>query len=140
MKIAIPTDDGVSFAGHTGRATGLAIFEVADGIAQQLEVRWRELPEGQQDHSHGHGVGEHSCSAENGHQGHSHGAILDLLADCDVLLAVGAGPRLVRDLAMQGVIVKFCRHASLAEAASLFAKGTLDLTDVSGCDHSGHHH
>jgi len=140
LKIAVPTDDGVAFAAHTGRAAGFAVFEIADGAILSTEMRWKEILEGVSAPAHSHPHNDHNCGAGGEHQGHSHNEILDIISDCKALLAVGAGPRLIMDLRRRGIEVLFCSYPTAKAAAEAFAGATFEALGESGCDCHSHRH
>ena len=142
MRLAIPSDDGVTIAQHTGRARGFVVYEISGDACRRLAFRNGSVPIGSAPaQACGQGTGDcaHSTSGAAGHHSHqSHGSILELIGDCEVMVACGAGPRLVNDLARKGVRLMFCRERTVEDAARLFTKGKLDIQPEGTCDH--HHH
>ena len=123
MRIAIPTDDSVHIAGHTGRAGAVAIFEIQDGTVTQLEIRQNTFTG---HHQHGHADHEECGHGSHGNGGgHSHNALIEALRDCEVMIARGMGPRLVNDLECCGIQVVFTAETELQRAAERFAQGQL---------------
>ncbi|HUP04708.1 MAG TPA: NifB/NifX family molybdenum-iron cluster-binding protein [Bryobacteraceae bacterium] len=95
MKIALPTNDGVSVSPHFGRSAGFLVFDVADG-----RINGQELRANSSCHSHEEGAcGQHSA----GEGEHSHAAILSALAGCDVVICAGMGWRAAEALRSAGV-------------------------------------
>ncbi|MDD5088057.1 MAG: NifB/NifX family molybdenum-iron cluster-binding protein [bacterium] len=136
MRIAIPTDDNTHIAGHTGRAGAVAIFKIQNGAVTQLEIRENTFT-GHHQHGHEHGHGGHD-DCDHGQHGHgggqSHGALIEALRDCQVMIARGMGPRLVNDLESCGIQVVFTAETELQRAAEKFAQGQLpNQPDQSTC-------
>lgn len=128
MRIAIPSDDGVNIAAHTGRAGGFIIFEVENYQAVKLEYRDNQYT--------AHAKGEcNDEKSEERHQHRSHSELLGALNDCQIMIARGMGPRLVADLSRRGIEVVFCDHEVAEDAAVQFAAGELVSTGKSCCDH-----
>ena len=123
MRIAIPTDDELTLAHHTGRCRGFAIYDIADGQARMLEYRRNVFT----NHHHGHHAEScgHEHSHADGHSMHSHTGLLGGLHDCQVVLALGMGPRLIADLEAKGLRVIFSRELNVATAAKALAAGQL---------------
>lgn len=133
MKIAVASDDGVSIAQHTGRCRGFVIYETADSAATRLEQR----ANGFTAHARGECSGEHTHAPGESH--HSHGPLVDALADCAVLVTRGLGQRLVADLEARGIQVYLAPGVPADDAAQLFAQGRLlKIQPGQGC--SCHHH
>ena len=64
MKIALPTNDGVTISEHFGRSASFLIFEIENG-----QIKSRELKTNGMEHSHAQGACDHH-SAES--KPHSH--------------------------------------------------------------------
>ena len=132
MRIAIPTDDKNHIAAHTGRCQGFAIYDVTDGVIQEIEVRANTM-EGRQHHQLG--AGEDDAHGAHGHH-HSHHSLLDALSDCQLMIAHGMGPRLVDDLANRGIDVFFTQESDLRKAVEAYASGELAANPRgSACHH-----
>ena len=121
MRIAIPTDDELTLAHHTGRCRGFAIYEIADGHACKLEYRVNRFTH----HHHEHQDPGHEHHHDEGHGAHSHAGLLDGLHDCEAVLALGMGRRLIDDLEAKGLRVIFSREPQVVAAANAFATGQL---------------
>ncbi|MBU0519286.1 iron-molybdenum cofactor biosynthesis protein [bacterium] len=131
MRIAIPSDDGIHLAAHTGRTSGFKIYDIEDQKAVVVEYRTNQFT--------GHAQGKCDGTQEQGnHHHHSHDSLLGALDDCNVMIARGMGPRLVTDLASRNIQVMFCDLDQVDEIAELLAQGKLQSTGKSMCDH-GHH-
>jgi predicted Fe-Mo cluster-binding NifX family protein len=115
MRIAIPSDDKTTISGHTGRCAGFLIYAIEDQQAKQEDYRQNTAG-----HAHHHTSGEHEE-----HHHHDHHAMIELLNDCDAVVAVGMGPRLINDLEIAGIKIYFTYESNAATAANLLAHGQL---------------
>jgi len=131
LRVALPSDDGVTIAGHTGRAGGFLIYDCSGEKVEKIAFRKRtdQIPHllHTQDGEHDH------------HAGHDHGSMIALMADCSILLCHGAGPRLVNDLLPRGIQVLFCDEQDAERGVQLLAKSELTLHTKSQCDHHHDH-
>ncbi len=127
MRIAIPSDDGVNIASHTGRTRGFVIYDIEDSKARRLEYRENRYT--------AHARGEHENHTDHAHRHHSHDPLMEALADCQAMIARGMGPRLIRDLESKNIQVVFCSETNAEEAAVKYAAGHLEDTGKSTCDH-----
>lgn len=119
MRIAVASDDGAQVALHTGRCRGFVVFDVAGQDAARVGYRENTFTA----HARGECTGEHAPAEPHGH--HSHGPLVEALADCQVLVTRGLGPRLVADLSTRGVDAYVCTVDRVDDAARLFALGQL---------------
>lgn len=126
MRIAVATDDGEQIAAHTGRCRGVVIFEVEAGVPRRVEERRNTFTA----HARGE-CGGHEVASPGGH--HSHAGLIDALADCQVLITRGMGPRLVADLSARGIDPFVSGVEGVDEAATLFAQGKLPRLPGTGC-------
>ena len=118
MRIAIPTDDGVSVAAHFGRSAAFLIFSVEDGLIQSQELR----PNAGQ-HSHVPGACQTGAHPDGGHD---HGRIIDSLSGCEVVICAGMGWRAAEALKSNGVKQILMTEAGpAADAVSAYLAGTL---------------
>jgi predicted Fe-Mo cluster-binding NifX family protein len=127
MRIAIPSDDGVHIASHTGRTRGFVIYDIEDSQVRKVEYRENRYT--------AHARGEHENHAEHTGRHHSHAPLMGALSDCEALIAHGMGPRLIRDLESKNIQVTFCTEMDVEEAVSQYAAGRLETTDKSTCNH-----
>lgn len=93
MKLAVATIDGVSLSQHFGRSTGFVVFEVEGKSIKSRELRTNDRT------PHAQGL----CTGEHEHGTHSHAGIVDLLADCSVVLCGGMGAGAATALTQQGI-------------------------------------
>ena len=94
MKIAIPTDDGVTVSAHLGEARYMLVATIEAG--QISDRTLRELGDSQQIHLHDH--------AEGHHHAHHH-ARFARVADCDMLVGGGMGQPAYERLQAMGLQV-----------------------------------
>lgn len=136
MRFAIPSQDGVTIARHTGRAKGFIIYDTADGNLKQVGFRTSLTTNNRKAVSF---QGVKQPPHENcGNRNHDHTDILNQIEDCQVMISVGMGPRLVNDLLHRGIEPVFCREESAESAARMFAQGELTSFKESQCDHQHH--
>lgn len=124
MRIGIASNDELSIAQHFGRTKGFVIAEIDNGKVVAKNFRRNTFSMHMQPGSHTHG--EH---------GHSHGAILDALADCSVVLARGMGRRIYDDLNRAGIQAVITDHAEVDVAIDAYLAGTLKDNPEKGCVH-----
>jgi predicted Fe-Mo cluster-binding NifX family protein len=127
MKIAIPTDDKQTIAGHFGRTLGFKVFEVAGDKITGEEYRENTFT-GHARGQHGHHHGEH-------HGPHSHKGILDNLGDCDTIVARGMGKMLIHDLTNAGKKIFITQEGIIDEALKKLMEGNLDHNESYDCKH-----
>ena len=121
MKIAMPTDDRKTLAGHFGRAGEFAIYETADGEAKLLEYR----PNLHIRHAAAqHGQGQQAASG-------GRGDFEEGLAGVETLICRGMGRRAEEACAAMGIRVLFTNENVLDDTAKKFARGELAETDPS---------
>lgn len=96
MRIAVTTDDGKSVAGHFGRCDSFLIYDAQEGQVAFVERRLnRHTP---------HARGECTHHEEGGgHAAHNHDSILEVVGDCQALIAGGMGWRAVAHLEERGI-------------------------------------
>jgi predicted Fe-Mo cluster-binding NifX family protein len=127
MRVAVASEDGRTIAAHTGRCRAIAIFDVIGPEVRTVEHRASGARGADGDGCHDH--------RSSGAQTHDHSALVDALSDCGVLITRGLGPRLVADLASQGVEAYVCSVSEVTEAVRLFAAGSLPRASGAGCGH-----
>jgi len=126
MRIAVPTNDGVSISEHFGRSQGFLVFEVENG-----QIRAREVRPNTAQHSHQQG----SCAGgSGGHEPHSHAGILTSLAQCDVVICAGMGSRAADALRAGGIATVIASASGPAEAiVGAYLKGELPTAEQGSC-------
>ncbi len=123
MKLAIATDDRKAVASHFGRCGGFEIVEIRDD--QILNRTYRENT------FTGHARGM------QGHHGEKHGAILEALEDCDLVISHGMGRRIYLDLQEAGIESLITSEAEINRVLDAYLSGVLEDFPERGCDH-GH--
>lgn len=130
MKIAIPTDDRETTAGHFGRAREFAVFTAENGTVSEPEFRSNE-------HTHIAGQGhEHGQSHGEGHgHGHSHD-FHGPLGDVDVVICGGMGRRALEAIEQLNIEVIYCGPGAIRELAIACAADSLESGEPScSCGH-----
>ncbi len=129
MKIALPTNDGISMSEHFGRSASFLVFDIESG-----QIKGRETRTNGGCHSHAEGACNHgSTGAPDAHAG-----MVAVLADCDIVISGGMGGRAAEALKAAGisaVIVAARGPADLVLSAYLAGK----LTSGPGCSCSCGH-
>ncbi|HUB81792.1 MAG TPA: NifB/NifX family molybdenum-iron cluster-binding protein [Bryobacteraceae bacterium] len=125
MKIAVPTNDGLSISEHFGRSAGFLVFETENDRIVSSELRKNQ---GLEDHEGS------SCGGDPAVEPHSHGAILLSLTGCDVVICAGMGARAAEALKQEGVREVVFTHSGLAaEAVEAYLKGRLQVSSQQFC-------
>jgi len=121
MRFAIASDEGKTVSCHTGHCKCFVVFDIVDNLPKLVEVRENShtahaqgLCNPAEDHSH-----------EQAHQHHSHGSLVDALADCRVLISQGMGRRLIEDLQSHNISSIVCNTPIVMDAARLFVSNEL---------------
>jgi predicted Fe-Mo cluster-binding NifX family protein len=91
MKIAVVTDDQQTISAHFGRAQYYRVFTIENGEITAQESRTKP--------GHNQFVGEHNSHPEHNHEPHGtephseerHGNMMEVIQDCQVLIACGMG-------------------------------------------------
>jgi predicted Fe-Mo cluster-binding NifX family protein len=118
VKIAVPTNDGITLCDHFGRSNAFLVFEVENGVVTSREARANQP----------HQPGSGACSHAGG-GGHDHGAIAATLAGCEVVLCGGIGARAVEALKAAGVLPVLVAASGNAEnLAAAYSAGSLPLS------------
>jgi predicted DNA-binding protein (UPF0251 family)/predicted Fe-Mo cluster-binding NifX family protein len=118
MKIAIATDDEKTISPHFGQARGFVILTVENGQTIGRETRQRQNSCDGHEHEHG---GQH-C-----------GALVEMIADCAVVLVcrMGGGP--YRRLQAAGIRAVFTELTNIDEAVHSLLTGTLSESAPNLC-------
>ncbi|NQV30428.1 MAG: iron-molybdenum cofactor biosynthesis protein [Candidatus Marinimicrobia bacterium] len=124
MKIGIASNDQSSIAEHFGRTKGFVIVELENG--QELSRTYRENKFSAHSQADSHEHGEH---------GHSHTAILDALADCELVVARGMGRRIYDDLRAAKIESYITTQSQVDGAIKAYLSGILDDNPDKGCVH-----
>ena len=126
MKIAIVTDDEKTISPHFGRANGFVILTVEDGKVIGRETRQRQNACDGQGHEHPH---DH----ETGHGGHHCGALVELIADCAMVLVCRMGGGMYRQLQAAGIRPVFTELTNIDEAVRSLLEGNLSASEPNLC-------
>ncbi len=114
-KIAIPTNDRLSVARQTGRASEFAIFTLnAEGKPENTEYR---INSHNHDHDHDHDH-EHE-------QGHNHDDLAALLSDCNRVVVQHAGPHFKGSMDKAAITIVFTSAQTIEEAINEIANSNL---------------
>ncbi|WP_448375147.1 NifB/NifX family molybdenum-iron cluster-binding protein [Fervidobacterium sp.] len=146
MRIAIPTDDGITVADHFGRAEYFMIVEIENGkeISRKLSENLHAKGHGHHghhehyEHKHAHGHHNGNCDnneCENGHEhghgyshGHTHGhdEVFASTGDIEAVIAVRIGPHMFEDLKEKNIDVYLVTpNTPIDEAVSKMILGEL---------------
>jgi predicted Fe-Mo cluster-binding NifX family protein len=113
MKIAVPSDDGLTVSGHFGRCRDFLVFEIEGNEVRQLAAR----PNG--------GCHDHGGSPEAGGQA-GHGGFVKVLGDCAVVLCIGIGAGAQEALAAGGIqVVRVAPAGTAGQAVAAYHAGAL---------------
>jgi predicted Fe-Mo cluster-binding NifX family protein len=125
MRIAVPTNDGVTLSEHFGRSAAFLIFELENGRITKRETR--------PNRAH-HAAADGECHHGGEGEGHSHAGILPLLAGCDVVRCGGMGGRAAEALKAGGISpVPVSASGSAEELVAAYVAGTLITPAASFC-------
>ena len=129
MKIAVPTNDGVSISTHFGRSSAFLIFETENGQIQSTESK-----ENGTTHARAQGACDHHA-AEPAHDHHA--GILAALAGCEMVICAGMGQRAADALKGRGIQILFTSIPSAVAAVSAHLAGKLTPARETfcGCKH-----
>ncbi len=119
MKIAVPTNDGVTLSEHFGRSNAFLIFELENGRITSRSERSNRACHAGTDHDHHHGPSE----------GHSHEGILGALSGCNAVLCGGMGHRLAEALQAAGIsVIPVASSRPAEELVAAYAAGSLAIS------------
>ena len=95
MKIAVAISDGGAVSSHFGRSTGFVVFDIEDNKVVGRQDRTNTFTA----HANGQcdGAGHHHDDS------HGHGAVVNALSDCSVVLCGGMGRRAADELSANGI-------------------------------------
>lgn len=155
VRLAIPTDDGVTVAPHFGRAKYFVLVELEEGkeVSRTLVENLHARGHGHHDEHHlgrgnhglhgyhggwrngngnGNGYGHHHGNGFGHGLGHGHGhdEVFASIGNVDGVIAVRVGPHMFEDLKSRKVGVYLVRvGTSVNDAIAQFSAGTLrDVT------------
>jgi predicted Fe-Mo cluster-binding NifX family protein len=124
VRIAVPTNDGITLCEHFGRGNAFLVFEIADGRIASRETRVNQP----------HAAHSEECNHAGGGGGHDHAAIAATLAGCEVVLCGGIGGRAVEALRACGISpVMVAASGNAEDLAKAYAAGSLPLSESPFC-------
>lgn len=117
MRIALPTDDRSTIAGHFGRCAEFAVYEVSDKETILVEYR------------------------SNTHTRGQAGDFGDVFGDVDYVICRGMGRRALETVHATGAKPVYTGESDIKRAVEMFSAGELDTSDESLCEKGeGHDH
>lgn len=134
MNIAVPSNDGILVSAHFGRSKGFLVFETHNQEITKEEYRPNEVT-GHAHGAHHEHVHGHSHTHSPGEHPHSHSGILDVLNDCEAVIAGGMGNRLYIDFQVAGKKVYITHESNAREAVLLLLQNKLDNNPETCCQH-----
>ena len=117
MRIAVPTNDGVSISEHFGRSAAFLIFEIENG-----QIKSRELKSNGAKHSHAQEACDHHSTESTPH---NHAGILAALEGCEVVICAGMGQRAAEALKGCGTQIVTAAPASAQDTVTAYLAGKL---------------
>lgn len=109
-KIAFPSSDGLTISRHFGHVKQFVVVETQGGSEIERSVRQKA----------------ESLPVESLHsKGHDHDALLDLIADCDTIVAGGMGKPMVDRSEQRGFEVVLTSERQLDAALARYQIGEL---------------
>lgn len=141
LRIAVAVDAAGRISGHLGRAERFSIYSVTGRtVTHEGDVAVTR----ESGHACAGHHGDHHHDPGHDHQ-HDHGAghhatIINAVTGCNFIITLGAGPRIIADLAAAGIAVVGA-HPSLdpARAVEALLEGGINLGDTPTCRHGTHH-
>ena len=123
ITIAVPTMDGVNVSPHLGRSSAFVLVEIEQGeVKSRREATLSAGPHGGAHHDHGA----------------HHATIRDSLEGASVVLALGAGRRIVADLELADIHVESATAPTIDASIDAFLQSK--RSPVTGCGGRGHGH
>ena len=111
-KIAVPTDDGQTLSQHFGQAANFKVITLRNDQVFSTELRPKA--------SHRHGEHNHAGGVHPGQ------AMVDSIADCQVLICGGMGSPAFNKAQSAGIQVILTRIQSIDAAIQAFQAGALE--------------
>ena len=125
MRVAIPTDDRQTIAGHFGRTKGFMTFDIEDNKVILEAYKTNNFT--------GHAQGHHDQG--HSHHTHSHAGIFEALEGCTTVIARGMGRRLYDDFANLKIEVFITEEPDIQAALKKYLENNLDNNPDSCCSH-----
>lgn len=120
MRVAVPSDDGVTVAFHFGRARGFLQFDIDKGVVKQA----------------GYTLVERDGAVE--HASH-HASVLSAIGECRAVIARGMGGHMREELTAHHIRIALTDLDDASAAVALFASDLLPDAEEEGCSKNGHH-
>lgn len=111
MKIAVPTDDGITISQHFGQAVYFKVLDLEDNQVVSAEIREKAT------HIHG------TPSADGTHPG---AKMIESISDCQILIAGGMGSPVYNRAIAAGLKVILTRQPEIDLAVRDFLAGKLE--------------
>jgi predicted Fe-Mo cluster-binding NifX family protein len=112
-KIAFPTDDGETISKHLGQARFFQVVTLHNEQVQSSERR-EKAAHSHQGREHDHAAGLHPGQA-----------MIDVIRDCQVLIAGGMGQPMYNRATASGLVVILTGEDRIVEALEAFQQGNL---------------
>jgi predicted Fe-Mo cluster-binding NifX family protein len=128
MKIAVVTDDGKTISAHFGRAAYYSVVTVDDGKVIGQEQRAKPAHDHQHHHNQGTSIQLQEASGgdvPDPQANHTHGAMVEPIQDCQVLLSRGMGSPAYESLRAAGIQPIITDVREIDEAVRQYLKGEL---------------
>ncbi|NOX61431.1 MAG: hypothetical protein GXP42_05730 [Chloroflexi bacterium] len=119
MKIAIPTDDGVSVSAHFGHAAYFLVAEIEAGQVVSKTLRSRPDNGRHEHHDHHHGHDAHHAH----HHGHGPASKFQPIRDCHIIITGGMGQPAVDYAQSLGMKVALTDHKRIDDVLAEAAQG-----------------
>ena len=123
MRVAIPTDDRQTIAGHFGRTRGFLTFDIDNNKVISEAYKPNNFT--------GHAQGLHNH--DQGQHQHNHEGIFEALEGCTTVIARGMGRRLYDDFKNQQIAVFITEESDIPTALNKYLENNLDNHPDSCC-------
>ena len=133
MKIAVPTNDGVTMSHHFGRSASFLVFDVQGNSIKRCETRAND---GRCSHGAEQSHGDECQNGTHNHADtHSHAGFVSTMADCQLVICSGIGDGARQAFEAGGIKVMLIGpDAGPAEkTVAAYLAGTLVETFASSC-------
>ncbi len=135
MKVAIPSNDGVTIYPHFGRSQGFKIYDIEDGKILKDVYLNNTFTQHQIGGAHDHqGEHKHDGSGQGGHN-HSHQGIFSALDGVTDVIAGGMGARLFDEFSQRKINVIVTDESNISSAIEKFLSNNLPSNPDSCCQH-----
>ncbi len=141
MKIAIPSNDGVTISAHFGRSKGFIIAEINDNQVISKNYLYNDFTHHSHAHhnhndinAHHHSHEHHNHNDSDAHH-HSHDGVFEALKDCEAVISRGMGRLLYDELVSNNKTIFITNINDVDESLMEFIKGNLDNNPENCCTH-----